>query len=103
LRPLIAEFFGIVVLMIIGPGTAILASNSMGTLGVALGMIHLATIPVDNTSVNPARSLGTAVFGGSDAMGQLWVFIVFPLVGAAVGYGIWSLVFDETTLPAETA
>jgi hypothetical protein len=36
-------------------------------------------------------------------MGQLWVFIVFPLVGAAVGYGIWSLVFDETTLPAETA
>jgi aquaporin Z len=71
--------------------------------GLTLGMIHLATIPVDNTSVNPARSLGTAVFGGSDAMGQLWVFIVFPLVGAAVGYGIWSLVFDETTLPAETA
>jgi aquaporin Z len=64
--------------------------------GLTLGMIHLATIPVDNTSVNPARSLGTAVFGGSDAMSQLWVFIVFPLVGAAVGYGIWKLVFDHS-------
>jgi aquaporin Z len=64
--------------------------------GLTLGMIHMATIPVDNTSVNPARSLGTAVFGGSDALAQLWVFIVFPLVGAAVGYGIWSLVFDKS-------
>ena len=50
--------------------------------GLTLGMIHLATIPVDNTSVNPARSLGTALFGGSDAMSQLWVFIIFPLVGS---------------------
>ena len=47
--------------------------------GLTLAMIHLATIPVDNTSVNPARSLGTAIFGGGDALAQLWVFIVFPL------------------------
>jgi aquaporin Z len=64
-------------------------------VGFTLAMIHLATIPVDNTSVNPARSLGTAVFSGADAMSQLWVFIVFPLVGAAVGVGAWVLVHEE--------
>jgi aquaporin Z len=57
-------------------------------------MIHLATIPVDNTSVNPARSLGAAVFSGSDAMAQLWAFIVFPLIGAVVGVLVWLLVHD---------
>ena len=53
--------------------------------GLTLAMIHLATIPVDNTSVNPARSFGAAIYSGSDALSQLWVFIVFPLIGAAVG------------------
>jgi aquaporin Z len=62
--------------------------------GLTLAMIHLATIPVDNTSVNPARSVGAAVFSGSDAMTQLWVFIVFPLVGAVVGVAVWLLVHD---------
>jgi aquaporin Z len=67
--------------------------------GLTLAMIHLATIPVDNTSVNPARSLGAALFSGSDALGQLWAFIVWPLVGAVVGVGIWMAVHpasDET-------
>jgi aquaporin Z len=64
-------------------------------VGITLGMIHLATIPVDNTSVNPARSLGTAVFGGTDALSQLWVFIVFPLIGAVLGVLVWLLVHDE--------
>jgi len=63
--------------------------------GLTLAMIHLATIPVDNTSVNPARSIGTAIFGGGDALGQLWVFIIFPLVGAVLGLLIWLLVHDE--------
>lgn len=63
--------------------------------GLTLAMIHLATIPVDNTSVNPARSLGAAVFAGSDALGQLWVFIVFPLLGAIVGVFAWLLVHDD--------
>ena len=58
-------------------------------------MIHLATIPVDNTSVNPARSFGTAVFVGSRRLTQLWVFIVFPLVGAVLGVLVWLLVHDE--------
>lgn len=60
--------------------------------GVTLAAIHLATIPVDNTSVNPARSFGAAIFAGSDALGQLWAFIVFPLIGAAVGVVAWTLV-----------
>src|SRR5919112_2036697 len=62
--------------------------------GLTLAMIHLATIPVDNTSVNPARSFGAAIFSGSDALTQLWVFIVFPLVGAVVGVLVWLLVHD---------
>jgi aquaporin Z len=55
--------------------------------GLTLAVIHLISIPVDNTSVNPARSLGAAVFasGSSDAFKQLWAFIVFPLIGGALG------------------
>ena len=62
--------------------------------GFTLGMIHLATIPIDNTSVNPARSIGTALFGGGDALGQIWVFIIFPPIGAVVGVLVWLLVHD---------
>src|SRR5262245_57472721 len=63
--------------------------------GMTLTMIHLATIPVDNTSVNPARSFGAAIFSGSDALTQLWAFIVFPLIGAVVGYLAWLLVHER--------
>lgn len=55
-------------------------------VGITLTMIHLISIPVDNTSVNPARSLSVAVFAGGDALEQLWAFLVFPLVGAALGW-----------------
>ena len=62
--------------------------------GLTLTMIHLATIPVDNTSVNPARSFGAALFSGMDAIEQLWVFLIFPLIGAVVGVLVWLLVHD---------
>lgn len=62
--------------------------------GLTLAMIHLATIPVDNTSVNPARSFGAAIFSGTDALSQLWVFIIFPLVGSLIGVGVWMIVHD---------
>jgi aquaporin Z len=68
--------------------------------GLALAMIHLATIPVDNTSVNPARSLGTAVFSGTDAMTQLWAFFVFPLAGAILGVVVWTFVHATRPEPA---
>lgn len=51
-------------------------------IGLALTLIHLISIPVTNTSVNPARSTATAIFAGADAMGQLWLFWVAPIVGA---------------------
>lgn len=54
-------------------------------IGLTLTLIHLISIPIDNTSVNPARSLGPALFAGGDALTQLWVFIVFPLVGGVLG------------------
>jgi aquaporin Z len=65
--------------------------------GIALALIHMVTIPVDNTSVNPARSFGSALFAGPDALAQLWLFIVFPLIGAAVGALIW-IMLDEARL-----
>lgn len=69
------------------------------TAGLTLAAIHLVTIPVDNTSVNPARSLATAIFADADpnALVQVWAFIVFPLVGAVVGVFVW-LMIDEATL-----
>ena len=54
------------------------------SIGLALTLIHLISIPVSNTSVNPARSLGVAWFAGGDALAQVWVFILAPVVGAAI-------------------
>ncbi|MGW6194524.1 aquaporin Z [Kribbella sp. NPDC055110] len=53
-------------------------------IGLALTLIHLVGIPVTNTSVNPARSLGVAWFAGGSALGQVWLFVVAPIVGAAI-------------------
>ena len=55
------------------------------------GDVHLISIPIDNTSVNPVRSFATAIFAKGEAFEQLWVFIVFPLVGATLAVGIWNL------------
>ncbi|MGM3104551.1 aquaporin, partial [Bacillus cereus group sp. BC4] len=57
--------------------------------GLCLTLIHLISIPVTNTSVNPARSTGPALFGPSIALDQLWLFWLAPLVGAAIGALIW--------------
>lgn len=54
-------------------------------IGLALTLIHLISIPVTNTSVNPARSTGVALFAGSGALAQLWLFWVAPIVGGLVG------------------
>jgi len=69
--------------------------------GLTLTAIHLATIPVDNTSVNPARSFGAAIFSGSDAFAQLWAFFVFPLIGAVVGVAAWRVIHDPDREPVE--
>jgi len=53
-------------------------------IGLTLTLIHLISIPITNTSVNPARSISQAVFAGGEYMGQLWLFIVAPIVGAVL-------------------
>jgi aquaporin Z len=58
-------------------------------IGLALTLIHLIPIPVTNTSVNPARSTGQALFVGGWALQQLWLFWLAPLVGGALGGIIW--------------
>lgn len=59
------------------------------SIGFALTLIHLISIPVTNTSVNPARSTAVAFFADNGALGQLWLFWVAPLAGAALGAFIW--------------
>lgn len=58
-------------------------------IGLALTLIHLISIPVTNTSVNPARSTGVALFQGSWAIQQLWLFWLAPIVGAMLGAGVY--------------
>lgn len=82
-----------VFLLIILGATAKRAAAGFGGLaiGLALTLIHLISIPVTNTSVNPARSTGVALFGPSIAIEQLWFFWVMPIVGAIVGALIYKL------------
>jgi aquaporin Z len=54
-------------------------------VGVTLAAIHIMAIPISNASVNPARSLGSAVFGGTTALSQLWLFWVAPILGGVIG------------------
>jgi len=64
-------------------------------IGLALTLIHLISIPVTNTSVNPARSTGVAVFAGGLAVQQLWAFWVAPIVGAVLGATIYKFIGSE--------
>ncbi len=64
-------------------------------IGLALTLIHLVSIPVTNTSVNPARSTGQALFVGGWALSQLWLFWITPLFGAAIAGIVWKSVGEE--------
>ena len=67
----------------------------VGFAGIAIGLVltldHLIGIPITNTSVNPARSIGPAIFAGGWAVHQLWLFIVAPLIGAAIAAAIYAV------------
>ena len=80
----------LVVLLVTGraaaPGFAGLA------IGLTLTVIHLVGIPLTGTSVNPARSIGPALFAGGNALGELWLFIVAPLVGAVLAWVVWPVI-----------
>lgn len=64
-------------------------------IGLGLTLIHLISIPVTNTSVNPARSTGVALFVGDWAMAQLWLFWVAPIVGAVIGAGVYRFIGES--------
>ncbi len=64
-------------------------------IGLALTLIHLISIPVTNTSVNPARSTGQALFAGGWALQQLWLFWAAPIVGAIIGALVWRALGEE--------
>ena len=64
-------------------------------IGLALTLVHLVAIPISNASINPARSIGPAVFAGGWALSQLWLFVLAPLVGACVAAAVYRLIKTE--------
>jgi aquaporin Z len=64
-------------------------------IGLALVLIHIVGIPITGTSVNPARSLGPALFVGGQALAQLWLFIVAPILGGIIAALVWRGAFDK--------
>lgn len=71
-------------------------SNMAGlAIGLTLVLIHLVAIPITGTSVNPARSLGPAIFAGGKALSQLWLFIFAPLAGGVVAAVVWKTIFEK--------
>ena len=92
--------FLVVILAVTGRGAPV----GFGPLaiGLALTLIHLISIPVTNTSVNPARSTGPALFAQGGSLGQLWLFWLAPLVGAAIaGFGFRFIFEDKRPLATE--
>lgn len=104
----IAEMVGTMVLVLMGCGTAVslsctsndpsLAATVVGTafafglaIGLSLVLVHLVCIRYTGTSVNPARSIGPALFQGGEALQQLWIFIVGPFIGAAISAVVWKV------------
>ncbi|MGI9125869.1 MAG: aquaporin Z [Mycobacterium sp.] len=71
------------------------------SIGLTLTLIHLISIPISNTSVNPARSTGVAFFNGAGAPGQLWAFWLAPLVGAALAGALYPILFGRNDELAE--
>ncbi len=70
-------------------------------IGLCLTLIHLISIPVTNTSVNPARSMGPALFVGGWALQQLWLFWVAPLIGGTLGGLAYRWLSPESPVPAQ--
>ena len=95
---LIAEivFTFVFVLVVLGTTSKGGAGNFAGlAIGLSLLLVHIVCIPLTGTSVNPARSIGPALFQGGEALSQLWIFIVGPFVGAILASLVWKIVDTE--------
>lgn len=102
LTAFIAEtvFTFIFLLVVLGSTSKGGAGNFAGlAIGLSLVLIHIVCIPITGTSVNPARSIGPAIFDaieGGKALSQLWLFIVAPFLGAAIAAGVWKIIDTDT-------
>jgi aquaporin Z len=94
----VMTFFFVLVIMGATDGRAA-AGFAPIAIGLALTLVHLVSIPVTNTSVNPARSTGVAVFQGSWALGQLWLFWVAPIIGGALGGFVFKALWGDDDAP----
>lgn len=92
---LIAEivFTFVFVLVVLGTTASENATPKFAGLviGLTLVLVHIVAIPITGTSVNPARSIGPALFGGGEALSQLWLFIVAPFMGAVLSAATWKI------------
>ena len=89
LEVLLTAAFVLVILLV----TETVATPTLAgvAIGLALTAVHLVGIPLTGTSVNPARSFGPALFEGGTALSQVWLFILAPLVGAVLAFGVWKV------------
>ena len=93
LEMVLTAVFVLVILLV----TEKVANQTMAgaAIGFTLVLVHIVAIPLTGTSVNPARSLGPALFAGGDALSQVWLFIVAPLVGAVLAWAAWKVIRVE--------
>lgn len=89
--------FTFIFLLVVFGSTSKGAENGFAGLaiGLALVLIHIVCIPITGTSVNPARSIGPALFEGGQALSQLWLFIVAPFLGAIIAAFVWKAIDTE--------
>nr|WP_018178822.1 aquaporin Z [Jongsikchunia kroppenstedtii] len=80
-----------------------LASAAPAAIGLTLTLIHLISIPISNTSVNPMRSTAVAFFNGNGAPGQLWLFWVAPIVGGIIAALVYQAIFNKAQAEEEVA
>lgn len=95
---LVAEivFTFIFVLVVLGATSKGAENNFAGlAIGLTLVLVHIVCIPITGTSVNPARSIGPAIFQGGEALSQLWLFIVAPFIGAILSAIVWKVIDTE--------
>lgn len=90
MKKYLAEFFGTMFLVLLACGSSVLAGSSIG----GLGLVNIVGIPVDNCSVNPARSFGPAVFS-PNAWPDFWIMVVGPLGGALIAVLMWNLLVNR--------
>jgi len=93
LETTLTALFVFVILMVTEKGVPRVGTGL--AIGAALTAVHLVGVPLTGTSVNPARSIGPALFSGTEAMQQLWLFILAPLLGGVIAVGVWRVAREQ--------